>query len=60
MLLFEVGLGGCLDVINVVDYDVSVIISLVLDYIDWFGNDIVVIGYEKVGIFCLGKFVICG
>lgn len=60
MVILEVGLGGCLDVINIVDVDVVVVISIVLDYIDWLGLDCESIGCEKVGIFCSEKLVIVG
>lgn len=60
VVILEVGLGGCLDVMNIVDVDVVVIISIVFDYIDWLGLDCESIGCEKVGIFCVEKFVIVG
>ncbi|MGL4191843.1 MAG: bifunctional tetrahydrofolate synthase/dihydrofolate synthase [Vibrio sp.] len=60
VLLLEVGLGGRLDATNVVDHDVSVITSLALDHIDWLGDDLGVIGYEKAGIFRAGKPAVCG
>ncbi|WP_436323171.1 bifunctional tetrahydrofolate synthase/dihydrofolate synthase [Vibrio cidicii] len=60
VVLLEVGLGGRLDATNVVDHDVCVITSLALDHVDWLGDDIVVIGYEKAGIFRSGKPAICG
>lgn len=60
MVILEVGLGGCLDVINIVDVDVVVVISIVLDHIDWLGLDCESIGCEKVGIFCSEKLVIVG
>ncbi|SON50139.1 bifunctional tetrahydrofolate synthase/dihydrofolate synthase [Vibrio tapetis] len=60
VVLLEVGLGGRLDATNVVDHDVSVITSLAVDHVDWLGDDINVIGYEKAGIFRSGKPAICG
>ncbi|OLQ85941.1 bifunctional folylpolyglutamate synthase/dihydrofolate synthase [Vibrio ponticus] len=60
VVLLEVGLGGRLDATNVVDHDVSVITSLAIDHVDWLGDDINVIGYEKAGIFRSGKPAICG
>ncbi|MFH0257115.1 bifunctional tetrahydrofolate synthase/dihydrofolate synthase [Vibrio rumoiensis] len=60
VVLLEVGLGGRLDATNVVDHDVSIITSLAIDHVDWLGNDINVIGYEKAGIFRSGKPAICG
>ncbi|MGR5456642.1 bifunctional tetrahydrofolate synthase/dihydrofolate synthase, partial [Vibrio alfacsensis] len=60
VVLLEVGLGGRLDATNVVDHDVSVITSLAVDHVDWLGDDINVIGFEKAGIFRSGKPAICG
>ncbi len=60
VVLLEVGLGGRLDATNVVDHDVSVITSLAVDHVDWLGDDINVIGYEKAGIYRSGKPAICG
>lgn len=60
VVLLEVGLGGRLDATNVVDHDVSVVTSLAVDHVDWLGDDINVIGYEKAGIFRSGKPAVCG
>jgi dihydrofolate synthase/folylpolyglutamate synthase len=60
IVLLEVGLGGRLDATNVVDHDVSIVTSLAIDHVDWLGDDINVIGYEKAGIFRSGKPAICG
>lgn len=60
VVLLEVGLGGRLDATNVVDHDVSVITSLAIDHVDWLGDDINVIGFEKAGIFRAGKPAVCG
>lgn len=60
IVLLEVGLGGRLDATNVVEHDVSVITSLALDHVDWLGDDINVIGFEKAGIYRSRKPAICG
>lgn len=60
VILLEVGLGGRLDATNVVEHDVSVITSLAIDHVDWLGDDINVIGFEKAGIFRSEKPAICG
>lgn len=60
VVLLEVGLGGRLDATNVVDHDVSVITSLAIDHVDWLGDDINVIGFEKAGIYRSGRPAICG
>ncbi|WP_318487273.1 bifunctional tetrahydrofolate synthase/dihydrofolate synthase [Photobacterium leiognathi] len=60
VVVLEVGLGGRLDATNIVEHDVSVITSLAIDHVDWLGDNIDVIGYEKAGIFRSGKPAICG
>jgi dihydrofolate synthase / folylpolyglutamate synthase len=49
-MLLEVGLGGRLDAVNVIDPDVAVLTSIGLDHADWLGNDREIIGFEKAGI----------
>ncbi len=53
--VLEVGLGGRLDAVNVIDADVSVISSIGIDHVDWLGDDIEVIAREKAGIMRAGK-----
>lgn len=48
--VLEVGLGGRLDVVNVIDADVAVITNIGLDHVDWLGDNIEKIAYEKAGI----------
>jgi len=48
--VLEVGLGGRLDAVNVVDADVSVITSIGLDHCNFLGTDLAAIGAEKAGI----------
>ena len=48
--VLEVGLGGRLDVVNVIDPDVAVITNIGLDHTDWLGDTIEKIAYEKAGI----------
>jgi dihydrofolate synthase/folylpolyglutamate synthase len=49
--LLEVGLGGRLDAVNIVDPDVALITSIAIDHVDWLGNTREAIGREKAGIF---------
>lgn len=49
--ILEVGLGGRLDAVNLVDPDVAVISSIGIDHADWLGSDVESIGREKAGIF---------
>ena len=48
--VLEVGLGGRLDVVNVIDPDVAVITNIGLDHTDWLGDTIEKIAFEKAGI----------
>ena len=48
--ILEVGLGGRLDAVNVVDPRLAIICSVDLDHSDWLGNDRETIGFEKAGI----------
>ena len=50
-VLLEVGLGGRLDAVNIVDSDVAVLTSIGLDHCDWLGPTLEDIGREKAGIF---------
>ena len=50
-LLLEVGLGGRLDAVNIVDPTIAVITSIDLDHQDWLGNTKELIAIEKAGIF---------
>jgi dihydrofolate synthase/folylpolyglutamate synthase len=49
--LLEVGLGGRLDAVNIVNPDVALITSICIDHIDWLGETREAIGREKAGIF---------
>lgn len=48
--VLEVGLGGRLDVVNVIDPDLAVITNIGLDHTDWLGDSIEQIAFEKAGI----------
>ena len=50
VILLEIGLGGRLDAVNVVQPDLSIITSIALDHTDWLGDTIEKIGVEKAGI----------
>lgn len=49
--VLEVGLGGRLDAVNIVDPTLAIITSVDLDHVDWLGTDRDQIGFEKAGIF---------
>ena len=59
-VVLEVGLGGRLDAVNVVDADVAVVVSVALDHMEWLGPDVESIGREKAGIFRRGRPAVCG
>ena len=58
--ILEVGLGGRLDSVNVVDCDVSVITNIAIDHTDYLGDTREAIGKEKAGIMRTSKHCICG
>ena len=58
--ILEVGLGGRLDAVNIVDADVAVVTTVDLDHQDWLGNDRDSIGREKAGIARAGRPVVVG
>lgn len=60
LVVLEVGLGGRLDAVNIVDGDAVVITTVDIDHQDWLGNDIETIGFEKVGIARAFKPLILG
>lgn len=60
LAVLEVGLGGRLDAVNMVDADVSVITTVDIDHADWLGGDRETIGTEKAGIIRGWKPVILG
>lgn len=60
VIVLEVGMGGRLDAVNVVDADVALVTSIDLDHCDWLGRDRETIGREKAGIFRAGRPAIFG
>lgn len=60
LAVLEVGLGGRLDAVNIVDPDVAVITTVDLDHQDWLGDDIETIGAEKAGIARAWKPLVLG
>ncbi len=53
--ILEVGLGGRLDAVNVIDTDCAIITSIDLDHTEWLGPDRESIGREKAGILRAGR-----
>lgn len=60
VLLMEVGLGGRLDAVNVLDADLSVVTSIGIDHVAWLGNTREAIGKEKAGVFRKDRPAVCG
>lgn len=60
LAILEVGLGGRLDAVNIVEPDVAVITTVDLDHQDWLGNDRERIGAEKAGIARAWKPLVLG
>lgn len=60
VVILEVGLGGRLDAVNIVDADVSVITNIGLDHHDWLGDSRESVAHEKSGIFRSGRPAVCG
>lgn len=58
--VLEVGLGGRLDSVNMIDTDVAAVTSISLDHIDWLGDSLEIIAQEKAGIARAGKLLISG
>ncbi len=58
--ILEIGLGGRLDAVNIVDADLSIVTSVAIDHVGFLGNDRETIGFEKAGIYRAGKPAICG
>lgn len=59
VVLLEVGLGGRLDAVNIVDPDVALITSIGIDHTDWLGETRAAISLEKAGIARAGKPLVC-
>jgi dihydrofolate synthase/folylpolyglutamate synthase len=52
--LLEVGLGGRLDAVNIIDPDIALVTAIGIDHIAWLGNSRTAIAREKAGIFRSG------
>ena len=60
LAVLEVGLGGRLDAVNLVDADAAIITTVDLDHQDWLGPDVESIGFEKAGIARAGRPLVLG
>lgn len=59
-VVLEVGLGGRLDTVNVVDADLALVTSIGVDHVDYLGDTRELVAFEKAGIFRTGKPALCG
>ncbi len=58
LAILEVGLGGRLDAVNIIDADCAVITGIAMDHMEFLGNDRESIGREKAGIMRTGRPVV--
>jgi dihydrofolate synthase/folylpolyglutamate synthase len=58
--VLEIGMGGRLDAVNVVDPDVAVVTSIGLDHQEYLGDTLEAIAREKAGIFRTGRTAVIG
>ncbi|MHA6494474.1 bifunctional tetrahydrofolate synthase/dihydrofolate synthase [Pseudomonas borbori] len=60
VVVLEVGLGGRLDAVNLIDADLALVTSIGLDHAEWLGDTRESVAYEKAGIFRPGLPALCG
>jgi dihydrofolate synthase/folylpolyglutamate synthase len=58
--VLEVGMGGRLDAVNLIDAHAAAVVSVGLDHREWLGATVEAIGFEKAGIFRAGRPAIFG
>lgn len=59
-LVLEVGLGGRLDTVNLIDADLAIVTSVGIDHVEFLGDSRDSVAFEKAGIFRAGRPVLCG
>jgi dihydrofolate synthase/folylpolyglutamate synthase len=59
-VVLEVGLGGRLDAVNLIDADMALVTSIGVDHADWLGDTRESVAVEKAGIFRAGSPALCG
>ena len=60
VVVLEVGMGGRLDAVNVIDPDCAIVSSVAMDHMAFLGDTREQIGFEKAGIFRSGVPAVCG
>lgn len=58
-VILEVGMGGRLDAVNLLDADVALVATIDIDHAEWLGPDRKSIAREKAGIFRAGRPAVC-
>ncbi len=59
IVLLEVGLGGRLDAVNIIDAHAVLLTSIGIDHVDWLGATRELIGAEKAGVMRAGQLLVC-
>ncbi|MBE0493410.1 MAG: bifunctional tetrahydrofolate synthase/dihydrofolate synthase [Thiomicrospira sp.] len=59
IVVLEVGLGGRLDAVNIVDAQACLLTAIDVDHIEWLGSDREKIGFEKAGIMRSNGLTVC-
>ncbi len=60
VVIYEVGLGGRLDAVNILDADLAIVSNIGIDHVQWLGETRESIGYEKAGVFRAARPAVCG
>ncbi|HSQ07989.1 MAG TPA: folylpolyglutamate synthase/dihydrofolate synthase family protein, partial [Chromatiaceae bacterium] len=60
LAILEVGLGGRLDAVNLIDPDLSLVTTIARDHMAWLGDTLDAIALEKAGIFRQGRPALIG
>lgn len=60
VVVFEVGLGGRFDAVNLLDADVAIVTNVAIDHVAFLGDTREKIGFEKAGIYRQGKTALYG
>lgn len=60
VVILEVGMGGRLDAVNIVDADCAIVTSIDIDHADFLGGTREAIALEKAGVFRPGAIAVCG
>ena len=59
VLILEVGMGGRLDAVNIIDADCSIVTCIDIDHAEFLGDTREAIGFEKAHIYRPGRAAIC-